>query len=122
MPTVSHRQAEDQNAEFDIDPYLIDKFSHRQVPRHRPRNRQVLLLARSNDYFLDDVNDYYDYETRKDYFRYFPDVDYVGYFLHAPKTPALPRRSPLSGVEPEDPLFPRVHPNPNPYTYMPYFL
>ena len=31
--------------------------------------------------------DVYDYFV---YFRYFPDVDYVGYFLHVPKTPALP--------------------------------
>ena len=42
------------------------------------------------------------------YFRYFPDVDYVSYFSDVPKTPALPRRSPLSGVEPDVPLFPHV--------------
>ena len=36
--------------------------------------------------------------------------------------PALPRRSPLSGVEPEDLLSTRVHPNPNSYIPMPYFL
>ena len=51
-----------------------------------------------------------------DYFVYFPDFDYVCYFLHAPKTPALPRRSPLSGVEPEDLRSTRLHPNPKPYT------
>ena len=58
--------------------------------------------------------DVYDYFI---YFRYFPDVDYVSYFLQAPKTPALPRRSPLSGVEPEDPLHTCAPQTPALHTY-----
>ena len=53
-----------------------------------------------------DVNDYF---PDVDYFLCYDYVNYFGYFsLHVPKTPALPRRSPLSGVEPEDTLFPHV--------------
>ena len=46
--------------------------------------------------------------SENDYFPYFLDVDY---FLHAPKTPALP----------EDLLSTRVHPNPTPISICPIF-
>ena len=67
-----------------------------------------------NDYFPDvDYLLYFDYYHDVDYFHSFLFFVYFRFFLHVPKTPALPRRSPLST---------RVHPKPQPYILMPYFL
>ena len=49
-----------------------------------------------NDYFPD--VDYYLCSDNVDYFDYFLDVDS---FLHVPKTPVLPRRSPLHTCAPK---------------------
>ena len=64
-----------------------------------------------NDYFPD-----VDYLLCYDYFPYFHNVDYFDYFLHVPKISFFPASNP------KFPSFTRVHPKPQPYLLMPYFL
>ena len=79
-----------------------------------------------NDYYIyfdSGVKDYFPYYDYIGHFLYFPDDDYIGYFPHVSKTPALLRRSPSFRRRIRRSLLStRVHPKPQPYILMPYFL